>query len=79
MNHDDNNFLGIHFSGEPTFVLTIWAFLLITFIANAIWIFCDAKRRQKNPLIAIIFLCCGWPLSNIWWLWLRPQVSHKDV
>jgi hypothetical protein len=81
MNHDEINFFGIHFSGPPSFVNTVFTLLLILFIGNAIGIYRDAKRRQKNPWIAIIFLSCGWPFSNIWWLWLRPPISksHKDA
>jgi hypothetical protein len=71
----------IHITGCPSFVYTALVVLWILFIGNAIWIYRDAKRHQKNPWIAIVFLGCGWPFSNIWWLWLRPPTpkSHKDA
>ena len=74
LNDNEANFLGIHFHGSPVFVTVFSVIFSAAFIANAIWIFRDAKRRGKNPWISIIFLSCGWPFSNAWWLWLRPQL-----
>ncbi len=61
-----HDFLGIRFYGPPAFVATASVILAVAFIANAIWIFRDAKEREKNPWIAVIFLAgSGWPLSNV--------------
>ena len=49
--------------------LSIWSF---------IWLFRDARKRQKNGFLAIVFiLMTGWPLSFIWWMWLRPDPNQQ--
>ncbi|NJK92758.1 MAG: hypothetical protein HC904_13605 [Blastochloris sp.] len=54
-------------------------------MASLVWVWDDAKQRNKNAFLAFLFVClAGWPLSLIWWLWLRParmdiQKSKKPV
>jgi hypothetical protein len=45
------------------------------FIFSVIWVFFDARSRQKSGCIAMLFIMLvGWPLSFLWWLWLRPPM-----
>jgi hypothetical protein len=71
--------LSIHFLGH---VASAPAIMLIPtmvgfsygFVASLIWLRRDAERRGKNPAHALLFLLTtGWPLSLLWWLWLRPK------
>ena len=68
-----SDFLGIHLSGSHESVAFWQTVLLVLLIGNAIWIFRDARKLGQNPWIAVILLLIGWPLSNFWWLWLRPK------
>ncbi len=43
------------------------------FVWSLIWICQDAGRRGKNGFGAFIFaIAACYPLSLLWWLWLRP-------
>jgi len=59
-----------HYSG-PGF----GAILILILIGYSIyWIYKDASSRNRNPFLAVIFiLTAGWPLSFLWWIWLRPS------
>jgi hypothetical protein len=51
--------------------LSIWSF---------IWLYLDAKRRNKSGILAITFiLITGWPFSFLWWFWLRPQLRQQQI
>ena len=65
-----------YFEIEGLFVVVASSFLIfIAFFSwTLIWLARDAKKRNKNILVAILFiLFTGWPLSFIWWHWLRPS------
>jgi hypothetical protein len=52
--------------------------LVVLSIASFVWLYKDAKKRSKHGLIAIVFvLLTGWPVSFIWWFWLRPPIPQK--
>jgi hypothetical protein len=45
-----------------------------------IWVARDAGRRGKSGFFACLFaIMAGWPLSLLWWLWLRPSSRAKGV
>lgn len=47
-------------------------------IATLVWLYRDARCRGKSGFLAIAFiLLTGWPLSFIWWFWLRPKAIVK--
>jgi hypothetical protein len=47
--------------------------LVFLFFGSLVWVWIDAGQRQKNALVVLAFiLLTGWPLSFIWWFWLRP-------
>jgi len=61
----------------PPFVIIL---AVLGFVASIIWIFRDAKERGKSGLMACLFAVVGmWPLSLIWWLWLRPPTNTKGI
>jgi hypothetical protein len=71
---------GFHVEGPVVFVvfgviaaaiLSVWSFL---------WIYRDASKRDKNGFLAVLFiLMTGWPVSFIYWLWLRPPISETPT
>lgn len=69
---------GIDLEGPAFVVLPAVIAILLLSIWSLIWLFCDARKRSKNGLLAIIFvLITGWPLSFLWWFWLRPQLIKQ--
>jgi hypothetical protein len=61
-------------------VSLITFFLFFAAIFSVIWVFFDARARQKSGCIAIILiLLVGWPLSFIWWFWLRPPLERAKA
>jgi len=60
---------GLEASAPPFFILLA----LVGFIASVIWVARDAAKRGKSGLLAGLFAVVAmWPLSLVWWLWLRP-------
>lgn len=58
--------------GPPALILTC----VILFILSIRWAACDATRRGKSGFVAGVFvLIAGWPVSLLFWRWLRPPVS----
>jgi hypothetical protein len=58
----------------------IFIALVIGFSLAALpWVYEDAKKRDKNGILAFLFIVtAGWPLSILWWLWLRPPVTKEN-
>jgi hypothetical protein len=67
---------GFHdFKVEGPALLVISATIAFVILStwSLVWVCNDARRRNKPPLVALIFiLAAGWPFSFIWWFWLRP-------
>ena len=67
-------------SGPIIFVLPTLLLLIVLSMWSFIWLFRDARKRGKNGALAIVFiLITGWPLSFIWWFWLRPAADQNGV
>jgi len=65
---------GIKASVSP-FVLLLG---FLVFIGSMIWVARDAGKRGKSGFWACLFaLMAGWPLSLLWWMWLRPAPRAK--
>jgi len=65
---------GMDLEGPAGVVLPIAIALVLISIWSFVWLFKDAHKRNKNGLLAIIFvLITGWPFSLLWWFWLRPS------
>ena len=66
---------GFEFSAPPFLILLAVA----GFIASVIWVSRDARKRGKSGLLGGLFaILAGWPVSLIFWLWLRPQTTKKS-
>lgn len=47
-------------------------------IWSGVLAFHDARRRGKPPvLVAMLVLLCGWPVSVLVWIALRPDVVKR--
>ena len=69
---------GFHIDGPVIFVLPATLALVFILIASIIWTYKDAKKRDKNGFIALLFIfLTGWPASFIWWFWLRPPLKGE--
>lgn len=55
----------------PIFILFLW---------SVIWIMRDAGQRCKSGCLALLFLFAAtWPVSILWWLWLRPPIYQTRM
>lgn len=58
------------------------AFLVIIAIAaySFYWVYQDAVKRDKSgTLVLVLIALVGYPLSFLWWLWLRPPVKVNST
>ena len=66
----------ISFEGPVIVVIPLEIILFCGFIWSLVWVYRDASKRNKNPSIAIVFLLvAGWPISLLFWHWLRPEIQ----
>lgn len=73
----DLGFLKIE--GPALLVIPALLALVLALVASFVWLYRDARRRRKSGLVAILFvLLTGYPLSFIWWFWLRPPASQPQ-
>jgi len=53
--------------------------LLILVIVSCIWAARDAQRRGRSAVGAVFFVLMAlWPVSLLWWLWLRPPIYRTS-
>src|SRR5689334_6576758 len=76
MNHTLEAFgLKVDLVGPPWFQNTCTLLTLIFVIWSLFWIRHDARKRGKSPFGALLFaLFACYPISLLWWLWLRPPL-----
>jgi len=68
---------GFQINGPFIVVVPLEIAFIFFFIASLIWVCRDARKRNKNAFVALIFiLLTGWPASFIWWFWLRPPLKQ---
>jgi hypothetical protein len=73
-NQSSIDIFGAEFYGPPIFIFLV----LAVFIYSIYWIRKDARLRGKSPTVAMLFgILSGWPLSLLWWKWLRPTLIPK--
>jgi len=66
--------------GPVIIVLPAIIALLAVSIWSFIWLYMDAKKRGKSGILAVLFvIVTGWPLSFVWWFWLRPQTADAKI
>jgi len=67
---------GLQIDHAPDWVIII---ISITWLITSIWIVRDSLSRGKNPFAIFLFhTIAGWPLSIIWWCYLRPEIINKE-
>lgn len=67
----------IKYDGPAIVTIPLLLIFLVAFFASYIWLYHDARKRGKNGVIAILFIMLtGWPVSFIWWFWLRPSTKN---
>jgi len=75
------NFGGVKIDvpGPVWFQSTVGIIFSIVAIASFIWVVVDGDRRGKSGCLVFVFiLAAGWPLSLVWWLWLRPPLPDPQ-
>ena len=66
-------FGSLKFDGPAVVVLPALILLLVALVASLIWLYRDAVSRRKSGILAMLFvLLTGYPVSFLWWFWLRP-------
>jgi hypothetical protein len=71
------NWRFFQFEGPAIIIMPIFILILYRAFMSFVWLYKDARKRRKSGIIAIVFiLLTGWPLSFIWWYWLRPPVRQ---
>ena len=74
------NLAGLKFEGPAALIVPVFFIFLFLIFSSIGWIYRDAKHRDRNGFIAVLFiLLAGWPLSFLWWVWLRPPVSERGL
>jgi len=73
------HFLGITFSTDNSLTgNTIFGTLFVLYLISVIWGVRDAIRRHKNGFLAWFFLtAAAWPISLLFWLWVRPPTEEE--
>ncbi len=62
--------------GPMIFVVPLAAAMIYGAAASIVWLHKDAVQRDKNGCLTVLFiLLTGWPVSFLWWFWLRPPLS----
>jgi len=66
-------------AGPPWLQNTEALILIGLFIWSLSWIYDDARRRGRSGFLALVFAFAAcYPLSLIWWLWLRPPRQNLN-
>lgn len=73
------NLNGMEISGHPLVVLPVTIAVVIGFFVSIAWMYGDAQARGKSGCLALLFCVMGWPISILWWLWLRPETLRRGV
>ena len=73
-------FHGFRFS-EPAIVVGPLIVAAIYFsMASVVWLYRDAEQRGKKGWTALLLvLLTGWPISFLWWFWLRPEGERHPI
>lgn len=69
------NGMRIFIPGPWQVKLVVSIIFLVLALYSFIWITEDAQKRGKSGCLAFLFvIAASWPLSLLWWLWLRPPL-----
>ena len=69
---------GFMVEGPVIFVIPCLIAILVGVVVSFVWVCQDARKRGKNRVLTLAFiLLAGWPVSILWWLWLRPPIKTE--
>lgn len=70
----------IQFEGPVILLFPAIFAALAALVIPLFWAYWDAVKRAKNgfALLALL-LITGYPISFIWWFWLRPPTRKFDA
>ena len=73
-------FLGIRFSEPAILAVPLIVAIIYFSIASFVWLYQDSEKRGKKGWTSLILvLLTGWPISFLWWFWLRPQGERHPI
>ena len=73
-------FHGLRFEEPAVLALPLIAGVIYFSIASFVWLYRDAEERGKKGWTAILLiLLTGWPISFLWWFWLRPKGERHQI
>ena len=73
-------FHGFRFSEPAILVLPLIVAAIYLSVASFVWLYADAEERGKKGRTAILLvLLTGWPISFLWWFWLRPKGERHPI
>jgi len=73
-------FHGFRFSEPAIFIVPLIVGIIYFSIASFVWLYRDAEERGKKGRTAILLvLLTGWPISFLWWFWLRPKGERHPI
>ena len=73
-------FHGIRFTEPAILAVPLIVAAIYFSIASFVWLYRDAGERGKKGWVALILvLLTGWPISFIWWFWLRPKGERHPI
>jgi len=73
-------FHGIRFSEPAIMVVPLIVGIIYFSISSFVWLYRDSEQRGKKGWTAILLvLLTGWPISFLWWFWLRPKGERHTI
>ena len=70
---------GFKLEGPACMAIPALVAILFVFLGLFVWLYQDARKRNKNEIVTILFIVlAGWPLSLVWWFWLRPPLKNTS-
>ena len=73
-------FHGFRFSEPAILVVPLIVAVIYCSIAAFVWLYQDAEQRGKKGWAALLLvLLTGWPISFLWWFWLRPKGERHPI
>ena len=73
-------FHGIRFTEPALLAVPLIVAVIYFSIASFVWLYQDAEERGKKGWTAILLVfLTGWPVSFLWWFWLRPKGERHAI
>ena len=73
-------FHGYRFEEPAILALPLIVGVIYFSIASLVWLYRDAEERGKEGWTALtLVLLTGWPISFLWWFWLRPKCERHQI